>query len=243
MRILADISLQPYLAATPSEGSISLVLKDNKPAWIEGVFGRERKDLSRLTEPIHRKFANMNDDPDTILAFTKRYGPLTERWQPGDEFRQDISDWQMSHRRYCAWWDNNRRGEKWDAFVGNMQEELLTYLPEQYPKSLHEAMEGESSTPSQGTVDFNLVRNGKNLSLQLVPSHLWQYLLLLLLREKLGMLRRCENPECSAPRYVARRRDQAYCSTDCAGLIVKRDWWAKHGNEWRRKRKEQKGRH
>lgn len=39
--------------------------------------------------------------------------------------------------------------------------------------------------------------------------------------------------------FVAKRQTQLYCSSDCSELAEKewkRDWWRKHGNEWREKR-------
>jgi len=68
----------------------------------------------------------------------------------------------------------------------------------------------------------------------------WQYLCLLMTFEKWSNLRKCENPECAAPYFIARRKDQMFCGEDCAHLIAARRWWARSGIKWRRKRRLQK---
>lgn len=41
----------------------------------------------------------------------------------------------------------------------------------------------------------------------------------------------CHNPECSAPYFLAKRKDQVYCSTDCSAYgqrASKLKWWHEH---------------
>lgn len=48
----------------------------------------------------------------------------------------------------------------------------------------------------------------------------------------------CRNPDCSSRYFLAQRKTQKYCSEDCAlpaQRACKRDWWRKHGPEWRRR--------
>jgi len=50
----------------------------------------------------------------------------------------------------------------------------------------------------------------------------------------------CQNPDCSAPYYFAKRHTQRYCSTVCSqyGLKeTKRRWWSEHGADWRASQK------
>lgn len=54
-----------------------------------------------------------------------------------------------------------------------------------------------------------------------------------------GRTSRCENRDCHAPYFFARRRSQKYCSDACAVPAqreFKRKWWAENGTTWRRKR-------
>lgn len=50
-------------------------------------------------------------------------------------------------------------------------------------------------------------------------------------QRKARRARRCANVECPAPYFFAKKRNQRYCTDDCAipaALAVKRRWWAKH---------------
>lgn len=50
----------------------------------------------------------------------------------------------------------------------------------------------------------------------------------------------CPNPTCVAPYFIAKRRSQKYCSYVCAAPAqkeFKRQWWAEHGDAWRKARK------
>lgn len=59
------------------------------------------------------------------------------------------------------------------------------------------------------------------------------------LRGRLHRLKICPNKDCVAPYFFAVRSSQVYCSDICALPFqreYKRQWWAKHGAAWRRKR-------
>ena len=51
--------------------------------------------------------------------------------------------------------------------------------------------------------------------------------------------RYCANPECPAPYFFVKRKNQRYCSEICAAPAqreLKRKWWSEHGEEWRKAR-------
>ena len=55
-----------------------------------------------------------------------------------------------------------------------------------------------------------------------------------------GLAKVCENPDCPAPYFIAKRRSQRYCGEDCASVyqrLWKRKWWKKGGVVWRRKQR------
>jgi hypothetical protein len=55
---------------------------------------------------------------------------------------------------------------------------------------------------------------------------------------------RCRNEECPAPYFFAARRNQRYCSNDCALPAQrehKRQWWKREGPNWRKRRDKRKG--
>jgi len=63
------------------------------------------------------------------------------------------------------------------------------------------------------------------------------------LDEHADQARVCPNPECPAPYFFVKRKNQRYCSEICAAPAqreLKRKWWAEHGEEWRAARKSKK---
>jgi hypothetical protein len=54
------------------------------------------------------------------------------------------------------------------------------------------------------------------------------------------LTRYCQNAECPAPYFFAKKSSQRYCSEDCAQTAereTKRKWWTENGPAWRKKRK------
>jgi hypothetical protein len=69
------------------------------------------------------------------------------------------------------------------------------------------------------------------------PSPLEQALIWLL--KSADKTRCCPHPDCPTPYFLAKRRNQRYCSEVCAQRgerELKQKWWEKHGKEWRRQR-------
>lgn len=56
----------------------------------------------------------------------------------------------------------------------------------------------------------------------------------------------CENPECPAQYFLAKRKDQKYCERgECTAQAQReyaRKWWSEHGTAWRASRKKGKDR-
>jgi len=53
----------------------------------------------------------------------------------------------------------------------------------------------------------------------------------------------CENPDCSAPLFIASRKSERYCSEDCARVFQrewKRNWWKEKGSKLRREQRTEK---
>jgi hypothetical protein len=64
------------------------------------------------------------------------------------------------------------------------------------------------------------------------------------LRKRFDKFRKCRNPDCKAPFFIADRGKQSYCSAECAAVAqkaYKRTWWKNNGASWReaRRKKEQ----
>jgi len=260
MKILAQVVAAKYLARLPSDSSLQpspelgRILRratgeeQRAPTTILGCLGAEARDLSRLTEPVHRTFVNTHPLPESILQFTRRYGPLEPfpLYQDGcptpDEFLIDLGSWKQHQQRFRSWWGLNQQPLEWEGLLNDFQREIL---PEVSVEAKEEpAWVGADESETVQVVKPRLVRPGTELAwerrgnkllLVVTARSLWQYLCLCLMAEKVGTLRFCENPNCGAPYFVARRRDQAFCGSDCSELIAKRRWWANHGEDWRRK--------
>lgn len=84
--------------------------------------------------------------------------------------------------------------------------------------------------------------NPSDLLGTLHPPDRTEQLLLQLVRVS-ELTRFCENPECDAPYFIAKKRNQKYCSELCVGFGQrehKQRWWAEHGKKWRASRRSDK---
>lgn len=190
-------------------------------------------DLSRLREPLHIQFANWDDSLEGFVRFTKRFGWLDIHG--GSSF---YSNWLYRQREFRKYWQWNNQEGKWAELAGGLTEHLFLAVREESSADTDYTI-GGSSAVSESAVRFE--PHGQRLVPRLDPETLWQYLLCLLAEESLGRLRVCKNPDCFAPYFIVRRKDQRFCGSDCAGLVAKRHWWQEHGKEWRKKRKKEKG--
>jgi len=53
----------------------------------------------------------------------------------------------------------------------------------------------------------------------------------------------CPNPECPTPYFFRKKRRQRYCSESCSGAgqrEAKRKWWTAKGEDWRKKRSQER---
>lgn len=58
-----------------------------------------------------------------------------------------------------------------------------------------------------------------------------------------GLAKVCENADCPAPYFIARRRTQRYCGEDCALVFQKqwkKNWWGKTGSKLRKRQRAKK---
>jgi hypothetical protein len=122
--------------------------------------------------------------------------------------------WSLSQMLRRAWEQPDRRTTEWGAFLL-----LLT-------------------TRTAGFRQMSLLGFDGSLP----PPTLFEEAVLYLIREA-DRARYCENPDCPARYFFAKRRSQKYCSPSCAlpaQREFKRRWWAEHGN--RRRQQDSKAR-
>jgi hypothetical protein len=215
-----------------------------KGGGVSGELGSERRNLATLREPFHLVFANWIPEPEAIVEFTRRYGPLDwegeladlpEAAGSGFFFLTDL--WRERQTEFRKLWETARTNPTMAAlemcFGGHFSVEVEPgryVLPTNYDGK---GGEGKSIWLGPETL-WEPTKRGPVASIEARTG--WQYLYLLLAFEKLESLRKCENPDCAAPYFIARRRNKVFCSEDCAHLIAARRWWARRGNEWQRER-------
>lgn len=226
---LAEAGLEHHLALLPKHAELS----GRKQDKITGELGQQRVDFASLLEPPHRVFVNWSPTTEGVLAFTKMYGLLDPtgkycEWKLEDQgraFSFKVKTWVDSQGYFRQYWDWNKDRDHWDTVRHDLMSELETWEVTNAPELCHPGIELAY-----------ILNLGPKPYILLSAQTLWQYLCTLLMFHSVGDLRYCQNPDCPAPRFIARRKDQVYCSSDCAALLAKRRWWAKHGEQWRRRR-------
>jgi hypothetical protein len=72
------------------------------------IVGRFQTDLKEFYGPPDRrliqKFLNLRCDPQSIMEFTRRYGPLEAAPVSGAEFEFYWFDWIQTQKRFCSMW-------------------------------------------------------------------------------------------------------------------------------------------
>jgi hypothetical protein len=101
-----------------------------------------------------------------------------------------------------------------------------------------EAIYQEGARTTRAKWDFRAQR------IELTPEYLWNAACVLFLRDHAAHRTAiCTNPQCSAPFFIKARRSQRFCGqgpcTEFAQRERANNWWGKHGNQWRAKRKKQ----
>lgn len=232
----------------------------SQESWIvSGVLGEKTLDLSRLREPIHKIFANWASSPSDIAVFTRKYGLLEdwligetsisdehligEEWLPYD-FEFYVSDWIELQEDLRNWWryrfgpvpeEADPRRKALLAEAQKVKAERRREKGESGPQPPPTYFERAAAVAQE--ISLAVSEGWKGTVAELVAPDLWHYIVVLLLSERQGMLRICRRKDCLTPYYVATRKDQKYCGTDCSQAVATRRWWALHGKEWRKKRK------
>jgi hypothetical protein len=237
-KYLAHIDLEKCLAPLPE--SVGLV----NQMTISGVMGSNECDLSRLrVEPIHQRFANWRSGPDDIVEFTRRYGLLDwggelvgQKKVPGLRFGFLVDHWRQRQNEIRELWETapgGPDGVAWFTLPSAGDFPIATESDRWSRRFAYgdTADDGELIWQTPETL-WERIREGPIARIRAWTT--WQYVCLLLTFEKMESLRKCENPECAAPYFIARRKDQMFCGEDCAHRIAANRWWSRHGNQWRR---------
>jgi hypothetical protein len=211
---------------------------------ISGDLSKKKRDLSSLREPIHKLFVNWRPDLGGIIEFTRKFGVLDLRWfLMHDEIQEDyfdieITEWRTKQTELQKWWDMN--GRKDPGVLSEVKTRLGIDSTDNLEHYTLAKLDKDHRNPKLRPFEVDLDYQAQVLTAKIQVPDLYRYMCFLIMFERLGSLRRCQNPDCGSPRFIAGRSDQIFCTTDCAELIAKRRWWAEHGNVWRKQRKKLK---
>lgn len=158
------------------------------------------------------QFANWPDEPQKILQFTKRFGPLYLPATGDEQFEFSLSEWLAHQREFRARWEE--------------------YMRKPGPIRLIDYEELEADLGERFTFVFS------DLSYRV--STLFRMLVLDLYSRPRNRIRKCALAECQNPYFFATHLRQGYCSEPCVAIAqkeIKREWWKREGSEERRRRR------
>jgi len=192
---------------------------------VEGALGGNAVQIFLHPDRVIEDFANTSGSPEGILRFTRRYGVLNKedvdlpalmqsKHLTGHSFLIECNQWFKCQALFRAEWERK----------GKSNDELARLAAEQInPKSLFE----------RGIQAFVMPNKDGGLQVELRPDDLLGALWLAFVGHS-GRTRKCENPTCLAPYFLASRRDQKFCNERCSRLVANRKWWAEKGVDWRK---------
>ena len=218
--------VQSYLARKPSTAQLHSVhvgqelprgWRMNKAGHaITGTLGTKTVEIFAHPDRAIVDFANTPDNPDAILYFTQKYGVLHRNdldWtevEPGervvlsDFFGMHCGQWLETQQLFRSEWERKRKVN--DGLAQTLATRIAPGVPE-------------------GRVVKAFVRpSGKTFELKLQPDDL-QGALWLAFVGHFDRTRKCQNPTCESPYFLASRRDQKFCNEACSRLVANRRWW------------------
>ena len=187
---------------------------------LRGGLSSRPMDTGRLIDPPQVTLANLGiEQPggaaseEQVLRFTAQYGSLgvksEEIGEPETPFWLDLATFHDTQRRLREAWTKQDP----DLFTD--------------PSGL---------VKGQGFDLWPINWKVKGHRLEIRPTSCYTYMQILLVRDiAAGLAKVCKNKKCPAPYFVAKRRDQRYCSAKCAGpakRAAKLKWW--RGNRQRK---------
>jgi hypothetical protein len=195
-----------------------------------------RVDQDRWKDPPHIALANLRLEQDSIQGFIKMYGLLhsyhasyedPRHWlKPELLIGQDLS--------FCESVDDFAHAQ--DLLRRSWTQDWLATV--EIEGELEDGFEIESLVVAWRTVALK--------TCDLWKAICFLFLFLFLLDYFNGVLRKCHNPDCPAPFFIARRQTQKFCElgpcTEYAQRQYALKWWREKGAKRRAKRKTVKGR-
>jgi hypothetical protein len=213
MKDRLEFKNMPWRFCTLGRGVSGVSLRKNA---VHGRWKRQHpKKYPLSSKKMLARYANWSDEPDQIMRFTRRYGPLTVdcRSRP-KTFSFTVGDWRRAQAQFRALWNS-------------------------------EALLGRGVRFSGTTVDTKAGERFHRYTGRwtYIAATLHRLLCLELFATPINRLRRCVKGDCQRY-FVAGHRREKYCSEQCKAWghrQAKLRWWDKTGNPKRleRVRKEQ----
>lgn len=188
--------------------------------WTNSLARREANQLLHaLTE-----YANLGDTPSDVRFFRKRWPDFFPK-SFYDAAERDLNDLDG----HCFIWIKEALRDLWTG--RSRPEYIAPVLVGIRFGGLHYIVDHQDDEATT-ELDFNW-KTGEFVFASNVKFHQAMWLLM----KQTWRARVCQ--QCSAC-FVAKRQTQLYCSSDCSELAErewKREWWRKHGDAWREKRR------
>lgn len=192
--------------------------------------------LTALTE-----LANLRDDPADFERFEKRRPGFAHVPQQDSAGMGPIGGAAIPNR----FWSLHKRMDAlrlvWRGDSLALSELLLPNEPPEELMSREEYLDRDEETgrPTGWVWPPQIRMDWESGQFTYDPRTKFQQALYLLFRRS-QLAKICENPNCPAPYFIARKTAQRYCTDKCAEIFQrawKRKWWAEHGEKWRSSRK------
>ena len=189
------------------------------------------RQLSKHAPELLREAANLREDG--IGRFRQHYAPYFNHYE-----EQELL---LLRDELRALWTHGRKMPQPLSIAWKQLSHDLEREPEKYdPLTLREFI----CTRWLGRTHGGILVYWQGRTRQLEPDPFELPALLTYCSLLCGdMLRVCRNRDCPAPYFVASRRDQRYCSTECAApakRAAKLRSWHKHKRKWPSQRKRAK---
>lgn len=212
------------------------------------------------TEPPHVCFANVQLDEKSLLAFDRKYGALLLEHLPIPAEIEALFRWEqdssgvLTPRQPSDWTEGERRIWETRKPMQPAVTESDVHLAQQLQSYLRGAWKGNVASLTLiehgGPVP---AAQGPYTPIQLKPTPSERGIILyakdswnliraaFLLDYKQGRMRICQNPECPAPYFLAKRKTQRYCERGACTAYAQRryalGYWNRKGRQQRAKLK------
>jgi hypothetical protein len=218
--------------STPTTKSLQCIafytLGRTGEASLEGetIAGTFREPLTELRARkgtfLSAEFVSWGNSREDILRFTQQYAPLHSiaidprtgfPLPQVPPFRFNLRDWQDEQRHFR---------EVWEALMKMGVRQLFFQTP---------TAPGDSLRMSATRFEYQTSSLNRLMNLELLYS---------IPTNRLRICR-CELSDCPQRYFVARHLGQRYASPSCAETAQRKwksEWWADHGDHWRKKRQE-----